>query len=569
METHNQKIIKPSKEKMEVIKKDLNEKISDSTEDLLRLVVFWSWWMKFLSNQSILKILHQSRALLNGKLQFLKQDFEKNVVQFKQLTQNFMRLTSVTGDDKILDIAGEKQEVQAKSDLARTYSQEVHDHIAGNIAKSKILQSDSEINFSEAESIKSQNYIQAVKKSDLEIKIYPSKPELDFAELTQLQTETVASTEIPQEQVSVEKEQVSPAVYSKPKQVIYTQVGSAPDFYTAEAQFEETLLASGENYALQYSNPTKENAESVNLSNTSKDALKQPTYNQNILSFIGLDKVIWVALVYFIAIAGEILIFSAIFSVVYNFDPVKSFVAGLCPTLLSFGIGYALYGNILHFTKNNNQIARKLFSSVFMTIAMILALTYAASMGLLYKNTLDQDELYGQMTMQKQELYEYNPEILDEDMTAEERDKTIRENGTKVDEINTKLVHLQEGPMATIGKLTIAFSSLIFLLFSGICFGIFILFLSSYKLQKAIRRIQNRLPRIEAEFHSQKNVIMELDNLSNRILHLLGQKRFVEKLLAGDETKDILYTPPAKEEPKPTFSSNGTYHHSEEINSNN
>lgn len=567
METKNQNIVKPSKGKLEVIKKDLTEKIKDSTEDLLRLVVFWSWWMKFRSNQSILKILHQSRAVLLGKLEFLRQDFEKNVVLFKQLSQNFMRLTSVAGEDKMLDIQAEQQEVVAKSELGRTYSVHAHDYITGNYTKAKFLQSDSEINFSEAESIKSDNYLQAVKNLDLEVKTYPAKPELEFSELTALQTQAVAS-EIPQEQAFVDNSNVQTPMRSKPKQVIHTMVGDAPDYYTAEEQFEEAMYASGENHASQYSNPSKENAESVNLSTTSKDALKQPTYNQNILSFIGLDKVIWVAFVYFIAIAGEILIFSAIFSVVYNFDPVKSFVAGLCPTLLSFGIGYALYGNILHFTKNNNQIARKLFSSVFMTIAMILALTYAASMGLLYKNTLDQDELYGQMTMQKQELYEYNPEILEEDMTAEERDKTIRENGTKVDEINTKLVHLQEGPMATIGKLTIAFSSLIFLLFSGICFGIFILFLSSYKLQKAIKRIENRLPNIEAEFYAQKNVITEVDSLSHRILRLLGQKRFVEKLLAGDETKDILYTPPAKEEPKPTFSTNGKYHHSEHFNTN-
>ena len=123
--------------------------------------------------------------------------------------------------------------------------------------------------------------------------------------------------------------------------------------------------------------------------------------------------------------------------------------------------------------------------------------------------------------------------------------------------------------MATIANITIAFSSLIFLLFSGITFGVFILFLSSYKLQKAIKRIENRLPNIEAEFYAQKNVISEVDNLSHRILRLLGEKRFVEKLLVSDEIKDILYTPPAKEEVKTSFSTNGKYQHSEELNTNN
>jgi hypothetical protein len=567
METKNQNIVKPSKGKLEVIKKDLTEKIKDSTEDLLRLVVFWSWWMTFRSNQSILKILHQSRAVLLGKLEFLRQDFEKNVVLFKQLSQNFMRLTSVAGEDKMLDIQAEQQEVVAKSNLGRTYSVHAHDYITGNYTKAKFLQSDSEINFSEAESIKSDNYLQAVKNLDLEVKTYPAKPELEFSELTALQTQPVAS-EIPQEQAFVDNSNVQTPMRSQPKQVIYTMVGDAPDYYTAEEQFEEAMYASGENYASQYTNPSKANAESMQLSTTSKEALKQPTYNQNILANIGLDKVIWVAFVYFIAIAGEILIFSAIFGIVYNFDAVKSMVAGLAPLLLSFGIGYALYGTIVNFTKNNNSIVRKLFSSRLLLFAMILALTYAASMGLLYKNTLDKDDILGQMTMQKQELYQYSPDIIDESMTEEERNQAIKEKGEKIGETNAKLIELQDGPMATVAKLTIAFSSVVFLLFSGICYGILILFLSSFKLQKAIQRIENRLPRIEAEFYAQKNVISEVDNLSQRILRLLGQKRFVEKLLAGDETKDILYTPPAKEEPKPTFSTNGKYHHSEEFNTN-
>lgn len=562
MDTKNQNIVKPSKGKLEVIKKDLNEKISDSTEDLLRLVTFWSWWMTLRSSQSILKILHQSRAVLLGKLEFLRQDFEKNVVLFKQLSQNFMRLTSVAGEDKMLDIQAEKQEVVAKSELGRTYSVHAHDYITGNYTKAKFLQSDSEINFSEAESIKSDNYLQAVKNLDLEVKTYPAKPELEFSELTALQTQAVAS-EVPQEQALVDKSNVQTPMRSQPKQVIYTMVGDAPDYYTAEEQFEEAMYASGENYASQYTNPSKANAESMQLSTTSKEALKQPTYNQNILGHIGLDKVVWVAFVYFIAIAGEVLIFASIFGLVFNFSPIKSMVTGLAPLLLSFGIGIALFGTILNFIKNNNSIIKKLFSSRFMAIAMIIALLYAGSMGLLYKNTLDQDELLGQMTMQKQELYEYSPNIIDEDMTAEERETKIKENGDKIGETNAKLIELQEGSMVTIANITIAFSSLIFLLFSGITFGVFILFLSSYKLQKAIKRIENRLPNIEAEFYAQKNVISEVDNLSHRILRLLGQKRFVEKLLAGDETKDILYTPPAKEEPKPTFSTNGKYHSSE------
>lgn len=565
METNNQKIVKPSKEKLQYVKKDLTGKINDSTEDVFRLVAFWSWWMKFRNSQSIYKILHHCRSLLFGKLEFLRQDFEKNVVLFKQLSQNFMRLTSVTGDDSMLDIEVEKQEVLAKSDLSRTYLAEASDHIAGNHAKAKVLQSDSEINFSEAENIKSDNYLDAVKNSNLETKTYPAKPKLEFSAL---QTQAEIS-EVPQKQVAVEKEKPSPAVYTQRKQVIHTMVGNAPDYYTAEEQFEEAMYASGENYNSQHSNPTKENADLVQLSTTSKEALKQPTYTQNILGHIGLDKVVWTGGTYGIAISGEVLIFAYLYKLVFNFETTESWITGLAPLLLSLGIGYGLFGTILNFTKNNNSIVKKLFSSRVLLFAMILALTYAASMGLLFKHSMDKDAVLTEMKIQKQETFQYDPAIIDDDMTEAEKNKTIREKGEKIGETNPKLIELEKGWIPTIGKLTIAFSSLVFLLFSGITFGVFILFLSSYKMRKKMTKIENLLPRIESEFYAQKNVITELDNLSKRILRLLGQKRFVEKLLAGDETKDILYTPPAKEEPKPTFSSNGTYHHSEEINSNN
>ena len=74
-----------------------------------------------------------------------------------------------------------------------------------------------------------------------------------------------------------------------------------------------------------------------------------------------------------------------------------------------------------------------------------------------------------------------------------------------------------------------------------------------------MKKIENRLPRIEAEFYSQRYVITQVDVLSNRILNWMGQKRFVEKLLAGDSTKDILY-PQTKKENTVTFSTNGKLH---------
>lgn len=566
MTTKNNIIAKPSVEKLKVLNKELSNHINDSTEDLLKTTNQWSWWYTIRS-QSVLKVVHHSRALLYGKLQFLKHDFEKLVVLYGEYAKKHMRLTSVEGDDKMLDIEIQHQEIVAQTDLHRTFSEVSSTYVAGNKAKETMLVSDSELNITEAECVKSDDYLHAVKNSVSEVKTYPEKPNLEFSQPEVSEAETIAPTEIPQEKISVESEVYTPTRV-KPRQVIYTKEGDAPDYYVAEEQLEEAMYASGENYASQYSNPSLENSESLHLSTTSEKALKQPTYNQNILGHIGLDKVIWIAGVYVIAMGGEILIFSAIFSIVFNFDAVKSMVAGLAPLLLSFGIGYASYGVILNFTKSNNRLSRKLFSSRIMIIALFAGLGYAFCMGLLYKNTLDQDEIYGQMAIQKEELYRYNSDIIDENMSEEEKNETIRENGEKISETNTKLTELQTGWVPTVAKLTVAFSSLIFLLFSGLVFGVFILFLSAYKLQKKMAKIQEKLPRIEAEFYSQKNVIREVDNLSNRILSLLGQKRFIEKLLAGDSTRDILYTPPAKEEPKPNFSSNGKYH-PEEFNINN
>lgn len=555
-------ITTPHPEKLKYLNKDLTAKINDSTEDLLKTTNQWSWWYSIRS-QSVLKVLHQSRSLLYGKLCFLKEDFEKNAQLYLENSKKFMRLTSIDGEDTMLDLEEQKQQIEAQTELHRAYSVQQADYIAGNQAKNNMLVSDSELNMSVAEHIKSNDYLDAVRNSTQDIRTYPEKPELNFEESGSLKMELSQKNADTVEYLS-ENSNPKPVEKFKSRQVIYTQAGLAPDYYTAEEQLEEAMWASGENYASQYSNPTNENAETVTLSTTSKAVLKQPTYKQNILGHIGLDKVVWAGLVYGIALAGEILIFSSIFGLVFNFNPVKSMIAGLAPLLLSFGIGYSLYGTILNFTKRNNIISRLIKSSRFMLGALLLALLYAFSMGLLFKNTLDQDELLGQMAMYKQEQYEYDPDILDDDMSKEEREEAIRENGTKINEVNTRLVTLQEGWIPTVAKLTVALSSLVFLLFSGIMFGVLLLFLSAYKTQKAMKKIENYLPNVEAEFYSQKNVIKEVDNASNRILNWMGQQRFIEKMLAGNSTKETLFYPKT-EEIKLPFSTNGK-HHSEQVN---
>jgi uncharacterized membrane protein (DUF106 family) len=429
-----------------------------------------------------------------------------------------------------------------------------------------MLVSDSHLNVNQAEYVKSNHYLDAVRDSTSEVKTYPSKPEFNFEEYNSSETLTPQKNIEPVD-VSTKTSASHTVQKTKIQQVIHSQVGSAPDYYVVEEQLEECLQSAGENYASKFSNPSNQNTNEVTLFTTCTEVLKQTVYKQNILSHIGLDKIVWASIVYGIALAGEILIFSAIFGLVFNFSPIKSIITGTAPVLISFVLGFALYGTILNFIRGNNQIATKIIrSSRFMVSAIILGLLYAFCMGLLYKNSLDQDDLRSQMSMLTQEQYVYDEDVVNDDMTKEEREKAIRENGTKLGEVNTKLVNLQEGPMVTVIKLTVACSSLIFLLFSGIMFGVLLLFLSAYKTHKAMKKLENRLPRIEAEFYSQRYVITEVDTLSNRILNWIGQKRFVEKLLAGDSTKDILF-PQSKKENTVTFSTNGKLH-TQHVNTN-
>lgn len=554
-----EKIITPHPEKLEFLGRDLTTKINESTEDLLKTTNQWTWWYSIRS-QSALKVLHQSRSLLYGKLFFLKEEFEKNVLHYGKLTKKFMRLSSIEGNDSIIDIEEQKQQIEVRTELNRTYSAQQNDYIAGNEAKNSMMVSDSQLNVNEAEYVKSNHYLDSVRNQTSETRSYPNKPEINFEQNSSSDIQTTQKSIEPVVEVAIKTDTSAITQNIKTKQVIHTQVASAPDYYVCEAQLEECMESAGENFAVQFSNPTTENAKNVMLSTTSKEALKQTTYKQNILSHIDFQKIVWASIVYCIALAGEVLIFSAIFGLVFNFSPVKSIITGTAPALISFVLGFSLYGTILNFIKGNNQIAVKIIrSSRLLLVTVILGLLYAFCMGLLYKNSLDQDDLRSQMSTLTQEQYVFDEDVVNDDMTKEEREQAIRENGTKLGEVNTKLIKMQDGPMATVIKLTVAFSSLIFLLFSGIMFGILLLFLSAYKTNKAMKIIENQLPRIEAEFYAQKNVISEVDSLSNRILNWMGQKRFIEKLMAGDSTKEILY-PQSTKENTVTFSTNGKLH---------
>lgn len=543
----------PNPEKLEFLNKDLTKKINESTEDLLKMTNQWSWWYS-MHSQSVLKVLHQSRALLFGKYCFLKEEFEKSTLLYKSCTKKFMRLTSIDGDDTMLEIEVQKEEIEARSELHRSFVDRQEDYIAGNKAKSNMLASDSALNFNEAEYVKTTDYLEAVKNSNAQTKSYPSKPEVSFEQAMNSPFEQTEKNNAVQE-ATITNETISPVQDSKPKQVIHTQVGSAPDYFVSEAQLEECLEMAGENYVSKLSNPTVQNAKSVTLSTTSKEVLKQPSYKQNILSHVSLDKIIWAVVVYCIVILGEIFIFSTIYETSFNFSKVKSIITGSAPLLISFVLGFGLYGTILNYVRSNNQIAVKVIrSSRFMLGAVILGLCYAMCMGFLYMKSLEKDDLRKQISMLTQEQYAYSDDS--EDMSQKEKQHALEENAKKIKKANTKLDALQGNTMATI---VVSVSSLIFLLFSGIMFGILLLFLSAYKTKKTLKAIENRLPRIEAEFYSQKNVITEVDILSHRILNWMGQKRFIEKLLAGDSTRDTLFVQPNKNA-VPSFSTNGIHH---------
>jgi chemotaxis protein histidine kinase CheA len=551
------KIITPHPEKLVFLNKDLTTKINESTEDLLKMTNQWSWWHS-ISSKSVFKVLHQSRALLFGKYCFLREEYEKSALLYQSYTKKLMRLTSIDGDDKMLEIEVQKEEIEARTELHRSFVERQEDYIAGNEAKSKMLASDSVVNFNEAEYVKSNDYLDAVKNSNAQAKSYPSKPEVAFEKAMDLPFEQAEKNNAVQEATIVNQTTQS-VQESKPKQVIQTQEGSAPDYYVAEEQLQECMESAGENYVCKFSNPTTQSAKSVTLSTTSKEVLKQPSYKQNILAHVSLDKVIWAVVVYCIVILGEIFIFSTIYETSFNFSKLKSIITGSAPLLISFVLGFGQYGTILNYIRSNNQIALRLVrSSRFMLGAIILGLCYAMCMGFLYMKSLEKDDLRKQISMLTQEQYAYSDDS--ESMSPKEKQQAIQENTTKINKATAKLEALQGDTMATI---VVSVSSLIFLLFSGIMFGILLLFLSAYKTQRAMKKIENRLPRIEAEFYSQENVITEVDTLSNRILNWMGQKRFLEKLLAGESTRDILFAEPNKNA-VPSFSTNGI-HHNEHI----
>ncbi len=104
------KILTPHPEKLEFLNKDLTKKINESTEDLLKMSNQWSWWYSIRS-QSVLKVLHQSQALLFAKYNFLKEEFDACALHYGNLTKKFMSLTSINGDDKMLEIEEQKQQI--------------------------------------------------------------------------------------------------------------------------------------------------------------------------------------------------------------------------------------------------------------------------------------------------------------------------------------------------------------------------------------------------------------------------------------------------------------------------
>ena len=217
----------PHPEKLEFLNKDLTKKINESTEDLLKMSNQWTWWYSIRS-QSVLKVLHQTQALLFAKYNFLKDEFDACTLHYGNLTKRFMRLTSIDGDDKMLEIEEQKQQIEARTELHRSFAQHQEYYIAGNEAKSNMLVSDSLLNVNQAEHEKSNHYLDAVRDSSTEVKTYPPKPELNFEEHHSSETLTPQKSSDPVD-VPIKTNTSETVQKTKAQQVIYTQVGSAPD----------------------------------------------------------------------------------------------------------------------------------------------------------------------------------------------------------------------------------------------------------------------------------------------------------------------------------------------------
>lgn len=180
-------------------------------------------------------------------------------------------------------------------------------------------------------------------------------------------------------------------------------------------------------------------------------------------------------------------------------------------------------------------------SSRLLFLAVILSLIYTASMGVLFNNTLQMDDYNTQLATLTQEKYVIDSNELDEDMTTEQRNAVLREKGTKIGEIEQKIAHVKSGPVAMLTAITIALSSSIFMLLSGIMFGILLLFSTAYKKKQQLKKLSKIMTEAETSFYSTKQQITTAHQLGLQIINHIGQREFIRRLLAGGSPKEVIF----------------------------
>lgn len=530
-------------QKLHVTKEHLTEIITDQTEDYARSVGIVHRFNPFYP-KNILRFFKKSHTVLFGSLISIKNTFETTVESYKVARKQYRELT-VTEEDTILQITREEEQLKEKTSLQKTYLTVEDIHIKGNIAKGNILLSNAKINTKKGELLKSQEYLNQIRKKQNNAPTYPDNFEVTTD--NSKATEEIASSNpitIPNEKVITTNHYLTPEIQTKEQNIppIKTHKNTAPDYFVAEQQQQELMETYGEYYAQKHKDPTIEEVTELSLSDNTKNVLKDTDYKCNILGYVSLSKIIWAGLVYVIAVTGEILIFTSILGRVFNFQAPKSYISGAAALLISFVIGFSIYGMILQFIKNNNRMALKLLkSSRLLFLAVILSLIYTASMGVLFNNTLQMDDYNTQLATLTQEKYVIDSNELDEDMTTEQRNAVLREKGTKIGEIEQKIAHVKSGPVAMLTAITIALSSSIFMLLSGIMFGILLLFSTAYKKKQQLKKLSKIMTEAETSFYSTKQQITTAHQLGLQIINHIGQREFIRRLLAGGSPKEVIF----------------------------
>lgn len=527
--------------KLQEKEKHLTELIEDKTEDFISSSNIKKKSAKPLEGKRLPSFIQRIILILVTNVEYAQKHFEKYVVNYRALVSKYRDLTSISEDDSIADLERQKEKSKVKAELHKTYTDIESPYVKGSASKVNMLESDASLNIAKGEYQKTAHYLKNVNSADTELTAYnyPNELELNFPD-SKMDISTVNEDGIPvisEKQLDVNVPSATVKEATTPP-IIQTQKGAAQEYFVAEQQLEEAVTAFGVKYATKFKQTALKDVLKLKLSTTAKEVFKQSGYEQNILAHVSPTKLIWAMAVYALAVTSEALIFTSILSSVFNFSGFKAFVSGCSAFLISFVIGIALYGLVLDFFKNNNSLAVKLFNSAkLMATALVLSLLYTCATGLLFNNQREIENVQTQLSQQ----FLIDADEIDDDMSQEERNRILQEKGTKIGDLETQITQRRSGPMAALTAVTIAFSSGIFMLLSGIMFGVVLLFVSALKMKHKLKKLENRIADTEAQFYSTRHRLVELDHLGQHIIELIGSRQFIRQLISGGSPKEIIF----------------------------